>query len=70
MSKFREKIIGKIYLQYPASKNSTLMTTDIVQLNLVDNEYFNLVYEDSLSMIMDNFSNGMNKLMIREKIIG
>ena len=46
------------------------MTTDMVQLNLVDNEYFNLVYEDSLSMIMDNFSNGMNKLMIREKIIG
>ena len=35
--------------------------TDMEQVNLVDNEYFNMVYEDNLSMMMmDNFSNGMN----------
>ena len=34
--------------------------TDMGQLNLVDNECFNLVYEDNLSMMMDNFTNGMN----------
>ena len=33
--------------------------TDMEQVNLVDNEYFNMVYEDNLSMMMmmDNFSN-------------
>ena len=34
------------------------MTTDMEQLNLVDNEYFNMVHEDNLRMMMmDNFSN-------------
>ena len=35
------------------------MTTDMEQVNLVENEYFNMVYEDNLSMMMmmDNFSN-------------